>query len=101
MNLLHASASLVVSSCFHIIVGNAALCLFASNLFQKYTSHSSETWAETFRSWSNNSYPSRRYGISISWRFGELKTQVKKTQRSITNDDVKAGGDNQAGGSMQ
>lgn len=77
------------------------ISLFASNLFQKYTSHSSETWAETFRSWSNNSYPSRRYGISISWRFGELKTQVKKTQRSITNDDVKAGGDNQAGGSMQ
>ncbi|WP_410859461.1 carboxypeptidase regulatory-like domain-containing protein [Phocaeicola plebeius] len=57
--------------------------------------------ADTFRSWSENSYPSRRYGISISWRFGELKTQVKKTQRSITNDDVKAGGDNKSGGSMQ
>lgn len=57
--------------------------------------------ADTFRAWSKNSYPSRRYGISISWRFGELKTQVKKTQRSITNDDVKAGGDNKSGGSMQ
>lgn len=30
-----------------------------------------------------------------------IETQVKKTQRSITNDDVKAGGDNKSGGSMQ
>ena len=77
------------------------ISLFASNIFQKYNSYSNEVWTDTFRSWSKNSYPSRRYGISISWRFGELKTQVKKTQRSITNDDVKAGGDNKSGGSMQ
>ena len=77
------------------------ISLFASNIFQKYNSYSNEVWTDTFRSWSKNSYPSRRYGISISWRFGELKTQVKKTQRSITNDDVKSVGDNKSAGSMQ
>lgn len=77
------------------------ISLFASSIFQKYNSYRDETVTDTFRSWSNSSYPSRRYGISISWRFGELKTQVKKTQRSITNDDLKAGGDNKTGGTMQ
>lgn len=75
--------------------------LYASSFLQKYTSYNNETITDTFRSWSESRYPSRRYGISISWRFGELKTQVKKTQRSITNDDIKAGGENKTGGQMQ
>lgn len=73
------------------------ISIFGSNLFNKYQSYSNETLTETFRSWSNNQYASRRYGISISWRFGELKTQVKKTARSINNDDVKSGGGNSGG----
>lgn len=70
------------------------ISLFASNLFNKYVTFHSETVTDTFRSWSNNQSHSRRYGLSISWRFGELKAQVKKTARSINNDDVKAGGGN-------
>lgn len=77
------------------------ISLYASSFLQKYTSYNNETITDTFRSWSESHYPSRRYGISISWRFGELKTQVKKTQRSITNDDIKAGGENKTGGQMQ
>lgn len=77
------------------------ISLYASSFLQKYTSYNNETITDTFRSWSESRYPSRRYGISISWRFGELKTQVKKTQRSITNDDIKAGGENKTGGQMQ
>ena len=72
------------------------ISLFASSLFNKYLSFKNETVTETFRSWSENQSPSRRYGISISWRFGELKAQVKKASRSINNDDVKAGGGNNA-----
>lgn len=74
------------------------ISIFASNLFNKYQSYSSETVTETFCSWSNSQYASRRFGISVSWRFGELKTQVKKTVRSINNDDVKSGGGNSGGG---
>ncbi len=40
-----------------------------------------------------NSYrnPIRRFGFNISYRFGKLQTSVKKAQRSIVNDDLKAG----------
>ena len=37
-------------------------------------------------------YPSRRFGIGVSYRIGDLKAKVKKTARSIENDDVKGGG---------
>ena len=68
-----------------------------SNIFQKYQTYSSETLTDTFRSWSESKNPTRYFGISISWRFGELKAQVKKTARSINNDDVKAGGNSTGG----
>ena len=45
-----------------------------------------------FTSWSKSKSPNRYYGINISWRFGELKAQVKKAARSINNDDLKGGG---------
>ena len=68
------------------------LSAYASNVFSKYLTYSNETVTDTFRSWNESKSPSRSYGLSISWRFGELKAQVKKTARSISNDDVKAGG---------
>ena len=72
----------------------------ASNVFRKYRTGYNETITDTFRSWSNYRYVQQYYGMNISWRFGELKAQVKKTARSITNDDVKAGeGSSQGGGS--
>lgn len=33
--------------------------------------------------------PARFFGINASYRFGEMKEQVKKAKRTITNDDVK------------
>ena len=75
--------------------------LYGSNLFNKYNTYSSETITDTFRSWNNNKSYNMNYGISISWRFGELKTQVKKTARSISNDDVKAGGSSGSNGGGQ
>ncbi|WP_455673429.1 TonB-dependent receptor domain-containing protein [Phocaeicola sp.] len=63
-----------------------------SNVFSKYNSYSNNTTTSTFHSWSDNKYPSRYYGCNISWRFGELKAQVKKAARSINNDDLKSGG---------
>ena len=63
-----------------------------SNLFHKYLTFKNETVTDTFRSWSESKQQQRSFGLNISWRFGELKAQVKKAARSITNDDVLSGG---------
>ena len=70
----------------------------ASNIFNKYLTFDNRTSSETFSSWSKSKSPNRYYGINISWRFGELKAQVKKAARSISNDDVKSGGDGNSSG---
>jgi len=42
--------------------------------------------------------PGRSFGVNISYRFGEMNTQIKKTQRGIQNDDLKKGeGGNSSG----
>ena len=69
-----------------------------SNLFNKYRTYDTETVTETFRSWNYSKNHSMKYGISVSWRFGDMKTRVKETVRSIHNDDVKAGGDSNTEG---
>lgn len=68
--------------------------LQASSLFHKYRSFESQTQAPDFHSWDKNQVAQRVVGINISWRFGKLKASVKKTERSIYNDDLKEGGDN-------
>lgn len=35
-----------------------------------------------------NSWVQRGFGITVSYRFGSMNTQVKKTDKSITNDDA-------------
>ncbi len=69
-----------------------------SNMFNKYRTYDSETVTDTFRSWNYNKSHAMKYGISVSWRFGDLKARVKETVRSINNDDVKAGGTTGEGG---
>lgn len=69
----------------------------ASNLFNKYSTFENETVTETFRSWNKSKNVQQSYGLNISWRFGELKAQVKKAARSINNDDVKSGGSGNSG----
>lgn len=47
--------------------------------------------APEYYSETNSRYQSQYFGIRISYQFGELKQQaVKKAQRTISNDDVKA-----------
>ena len=69
--------------------------LNSSNLFHKYLTFKSETVTDTFRSWSKTRQVQQSYGLNISWRFGELKTQVKKANRTINNDDLLSGGNGQ------
>ena len=69
--------------------------LNSSNLFHKYLTFKSETVTDTFRSWSKTRQVQQSYGLNISWRFGELKAQVKKANRTINNDDLLGGGSGQ------
>jgi len=41
----------------------------------------------------------RSFGVTASYRFGEMKAQIKKAQRGINNEDVKAG-ESQSGGAQ-
>ena len=70
-----------------------------SNLFHKYLSFKSETVTDTFRSCYDSKNMQQSYGLNISWRFGELKAQVKKANRSINNDDLMSGGGGSQGSS--
>ena len=75
-----------------------SLSAFASNFFQKYNKFKSHIEGQGFIQDSWNKYPQMRFGLSVSYRIGELKASVKKAARTITNDDVKSGGGSGAAG---
>lgn len=66
--------------------------VYGSNLFSKYMHFDNTTFGENFYSTNKSRYPNRSFGMSISYRIGELKASVKKAARTISNDDVKGGG---------
>ncbi len=74
------------------------LSAFASNFFKKYTSPTSSIEGVGFTQDSWNRYTRQRFGVSVSYRIGELKASVKKAARTISNDDVKSGGGEGGGG---
>ena len=74
------------------------LSAFASNFFKKYTSPTSSIEGVGFTQDSWNRYTRQRFGVSDSYRIGELKASVKKAARTISNDDVKGGGGEGGGG---
>lgn len=74
---------------------------YISNIFEKYRSFNRTTVGDNFISETNNRFESRSFGISVSYRLGELKASVKKAARTIENDDVKGGGGGQGGGGTQ
>ena len=74
------------------------LSAFASNFFKKYTSPTSSIEGVGFTQDSWNRYTRQRFGVSVSYRIGELKASVKKAARTISNDDVKGGGEGGGGG---
>jgi len=66
--------------------------LRANNLFKKNMTFGQTSNTTDFYYKSTAYTPVRAFGVSVSWRFGDLKTSVKRTERSINNDDVKSGG---------
>lgn len=59
------------------------LSAFASNFFKKYTSPTSSIEGVGFTQDSWNRYTRQRFGVSVSYRIGELKASVKKAARTI------------------
>jgi len=74
------------------------ISLSATNVFEEYISYNSTTQSNQFRMISNYSYPARSFRIGISYRFGEMKQQIKKVQRGINNDDTQGGQSGGGGG---
>ncbi|MDR1654286.1 MAG: TonB-dependent receptor [Prevotellaceae bacterium] len=72
--------------------------LQATNPFEKYRSFSGSRWEDNIY---NTRYSSRQltrdFRLSVSFRFGEMKAEIKKAERGISNDDLKAGGNSSGG----
>ena len=75
-----------------------SLTASANNFLKKYRSSQSSLEAANFLQQSWSRYCQQNFAISISYRIGELKASVKKAQRTISNDDVKSGGESGGGG---
>lgn len=77
------------------------LSLSVSNPFKENMSHESHLMDKTFKTFSSYTYQIRSFRFGINYRFGKMNTQVKKTRRSITNDDKMGGGGGSGGGGAQ
>lgn len=67
------------------------LSAFGGNFFKKYKRDTNTLEGSGFMQEGWSKYCVRRFGVSVSYRIGELKASVKKAARSISNDDVKGG----------
>lgn len=60
-----------------------------SNPFSsKYITHKSYTIQGVRTGFTKSQFLTRNFGISVSYRFGKLNANVKKTNKTITNDDL-------------
>jgi outer membrane receptor protein involved in Fe transport len=69
----------------------------AGDFFKKYYTYNSTTNGLNFLSKESTRNSNRNFGISLSYRIGNLKAAVKKASRTISNDDVKSGGSQGSG----
>lgn len=69
-----------------------------SNPFEKYRKQKSTFDTPTYVGWSRYRYASRSLSFRISYRFGRQDIGVKRTARSISNDDMSGGSKGAAAG---
>jgi outer membrane receptor protein involved in Fe transport len=75
-----------------IIKDKLTVSAAVNNPFSKYRYYTTFTQGSNFtQTYSQQNYY-RSFNVSLNWRFGKLKDEIKKSQRSISNDDVKSGG---------
>jgi hypothetical protein len=70
--------------------------LTANNPFTKHIEYKSKQSTVDFLTESINNVDRQAFGISISYRFGEMKSQIKKAKRGISTEDSDS--DNRQGG---
>lgn len=78
-----------------------SVSLGAQNPFWKTMKMEMTTTGEGFRDVSTNWRHSREFRLSVSYRFGTMKGQIKKVRRGISNDDSKGGGEGNSDGGEQ
>lgn len=71
--------------------------VYANNPFKRYMSSTSTRSDEYFNSVYSYRYEMRQFSLNLGYRFGKMNAQVKKTRRSINNDDKLAGGSSSGG----
>jgi len=68
------------------------ISLDARSPFEKYRTYGYKSWEDgIFERNQISKYLAYSFGLSVSWRFGEMKAQIKKAERGISNDDMKSG----------
>lgn len=77
------------------------LSITCSNPFEKYRKNKSTTDTPTYGGWSEYRYACRSLYLRISYRFGKQNVGVKRTARSISNDDMSSGAQGGGGGASQ
>lgn len=73
------------------------LSLVASNFIKPTRCYQTVMRSVGFESVHNNYYNSMYLGVSVSYSFGEMKSQIRRVQRTIQNTDLKGSGNNQSG----
>ena len=78
-----------------------SISLRAQSPFWKTIKMENSTTGSDFSTKSTNWMNARDFMISVSYRFGTMKGQIKKVRRGISNDDQKSGGNSGGGGGEQ
>ncbi|MCX6238753.1 MAG: TonB-dependent receptor [Bacteroidia bacterium] len=68
-----------------------------SDPFRSKVKYESSFDDPTFHQNSVSSYSNRMLRFNLSYRFGQMKGEIKKAKRGIKNEDVKSGGDSSSG----
>jgi len=70
---------------------------YAVNPFNEDLTHKYKQRTDEYSMISENVNKMSRFGVNISFRFGEMKSQIKKAKRGIVNDDTMSGGQGGSG----
>lgn len=72
-----------------IIKDQLTFSAMIANLFQKYRAYKSFSEGVNFTQERLRENIFRRANLGLSWKFGKLQESIKKSERSISNDDTK------------
>ena len=72
----------------NLLKNKLSLSAYINNPFTKFRNSRTEITSYNFTETSGSQEYFRKAGISINYRFGKLKQDIKKNKRSISNNDV-------------